>query len=63
MDDDQDQFERIRRDWPGGTMPCGRESSRRRGRNQTHKSKRGAKRIGQSSGGDGIHKRRRKRVD
>lgn len=60
-DDELETFERIRKAWPGGTMPASSEHRARAAKRQTHKSKRVARKIGRSS--DGIHKRRRKRVD
>ncbi len=60
-DDDLDQFERIRKAWPGGTMPVGSEGARRRGKLQTAKGRRAKKQNGKLSGG--LRKRRLKRWD
>lgn len=57
-DDDLETFERIRRDWPGGTMPAGSDGARRRARKQTAKGRAAQKRVGQQTGG--LRKRRRK---
>jgi len=59
-DDELETFERIRRSWQdqSGTMPVGADGARRRGRKQTHKSRRVSKLIGQQTGG--LRKRRRK---
>lgn len=58
-DDDLDQFEPIRKAWPGGTMPVGSEGARRRGRLQTAKGRKAKKRVGQNT--TGIRRRRNKK--
>ena len=60
MHDDElaDSFERIRKAWPGGTMPVGSDGARRRGKLQTAKGRRAAKRTGAQTGG--LRKRRQK---
>lgn len=65
MDDDDDDLTPQRRSWQeqSGTFPVGSDGARRRAKKQTHKSRRVAKKIGRSSGGDGIHKRRRRKFD
>lgn len=60
-DDDLDRFERIRRDWPGGTMPAGSDGARRRARKQTAKGRAAQKRNGKIT--SGIRRRRNRRSD
>lgn len=58
-DDDLESFERIRRDWPGGTMPAGSDGARRRARKQTAKGRAAQKRNGKLT--TGIRRRRNKK--
>ena len=58
-DDDLESFERIRRDWPGGTMPAGSDGARRRARKQTARGRAAQKRNGKLT--TGIRRRRNKK--
>lgn len=58
-DDDLNSFERIRRDWPGGTMPAGSDGARRRARKQTARGRAAQKRNGKLT--TGIRRRRNKK--
>lgn len=58
-DDDLETFERIRKAWPGGTMPASSEHRARAARKKTKSSQRAAKRIGVQT--SGIRRRRNKK--
>lgn len=60
--DDEETFERIRRDWQqGSAMPTGSDRQRNKGKKQTARGRRKQRQVGKQTGG--LRKRRLKRID